>query len=888
MPIKVVVVGAGLAGLGAAISLSRAGHEVQVIEQSGFLNEVGAAIHVAPNATRILKAWGCDLESLHPVHCNKLQLWDASGNLICTPIVTKECQMALNTTDEWLLTHRVDLHNALRAAATNEVNGCKINICLSSRVLSVDAEAGEVVLEDGTTYVADLVVGADGIHSRTVHAVVGENNGRQSTGQNCFRFLVPMEKMQANPLTASLMAKTGTDGVHAFVTHDRRIVVYPCRSGQLLNVAGIHPADKNMNARDSSWLDGASLSQLLETYQDFGEELQEMCRLAEDLKLWSLASRSPAPTFVRGKLALIGDAAHPMLPHQGQGAAQAFEDAAALGGVMTADMTAEQVPQRLELYNKVRYKHAVTVMMMSKIHDERRTEINQRISLIDRIRRIDERRAEAGVIGWKIGDIAPQIGVPSLLPEGLRWIESRTGTVIPLPNLCHAPWEKPPLSSTSLDLDGVQEAASTPSGLPARAVLKRYLDVYTSSAIHIIFPVISPLLFSQTIRAAYLLPEHDRKTHCPSSRACIFAFLALVSSLDPLSTRCTAPEPPPIPRDEYIMKAQALFPSLLQEPLNLDAIQTALLLSILGTLTGELQTATNYNSIASRFIIALGAHTMGDPCVVPEATVSGSRDKETRKHLRDLFWLCYSLDKDLSLRTGQSHCLRDEDCDLQLPPGYTEKLHPDTTYSSMENAHGRLFPIELRLSMIKSQIFTVLYSHSGLQKNDADVIRSIRELDEELELWRMSMPSHLRPKLSFAKERPEDQRVDTMYLVLTHLNYYFCVNIIHLAGSRCAAWRSASTPAGMMDGLRLSLTLSVEASRSLLLFLHYSESLNPHSPSATGDTQLLAATEHMTERVFLRQLSRADKAAHLHAITGFISSLRDLAQRAVHRDLSNY
>ncbi|OGM44354.1 monooxygenase [Aspergillus bombycis] len=369
MPINVVVVGAGLAGLGAAISLSRAGHEVQVIEQSGFLNEVGAAIHVAPNATRILKAWGCELKSLHPVYCKKLQVWDASGNLMWTPII------ALNTSDEWLLTHRVDLHNALRTIATNEANGRKINIRLSSRVLSVDAEAGKVVLEDGTIYVADLVVGADGIHSRTVQAIVGENKGRQSTGQNCFRFLVSMEKIQANPLTATLMAKTGIDGVHVFAAHDRRTVVYPCRSGQLLNVAGIHPAGKETNARDSSWLDGGKLSQLIETYQDFGEELQEMCRLAEDLKLWSLASRRPAPTFVRGKLALIGDAAHPMLPHQGQGAAQAFEDAAALGGVMTEDMTVEQIPQRLELYNRMRYKHAVTVMMMSKTHDERRAEM---------------------------------------------------------------------------------------------------------------------------------------------------------------------------------------------------------------------------------------------------------------------------------------------------------------------------------------------------------------------------------------------------------------------------------------------------------------------------------------------------------------------------------
>lgn len=106
-----------------------------------------------------------------------------------------------------------------------------------------------------------------------------------------------------------------------------------------------------------------------------------MCRLAEDVKLWSLASRNPAPTFVKGKLALIGDAAHPMLPHQGQGAAQAFEDAAALAGVMTADVTPEKISERLELYNKLRYSHSVTVMMVSRTNDEQRGE------MLDELRR---------------------------------------------------------------------------------------------------------------------------------------------------------------------------------------------------------------------------------------------------------------------------------------------------------------------------------------------------------------------------------------------------------------------------------------------------------------------------------------------------------------------
>ncbi|CRL19783.1 Aromatic-ring hydroxylase-like [Penicillium camemberti] len=375
MPLKVIVVGAGLGGLGAAIALNRAGHDVQVIEQSGFLNEVGAAIHVAPNASRILKEWECDFHTLQASKCNRLQVWNLAGELLWTPIVTKEHQTALDIHDDWLLTHRVDLHNTLRAAATKECNGRWVNIRLSSRVQSVDAETGVVTLDDGTTFTGDLIIGADGIHSRTVSSVTGQESSKESTGQNCFRFLIPVSKALNNELAASLLKKTGLDGLHAFTASDRRLVFYPCRQGQLLNVAGIHPSGDDTSAKESSWLDSSSVEHLLETYKDFGPELRQMCRLGEDVKLWSLASRSPPTKFVKGRLALVGDAAHPTLPHQGQGGAQAFEDGAALGALFPSDTTPEQVSGRLELYNKVRYERALTVMMMSKTHDERRAEM---------------------------------------------------------------------------------------------------------------------------------------------------------------------------------------------------------------------------------------------------------------------------------------------------------------------------------------------------------------------------------------------------------------------------------------------------------------------------------------------------------------------------------
>ncbi|KAJ5767762.1 hypothetical protein N7533_000345 [Penicillium manginii] len=340
MPLNVIVVGAGLGGLGAAIALSRQGHNITI---------------------------------------------------------TDDHRKNLNVYDEWVLTHRVDLHNALRSIAAKDIDGRKIDVRLSSPVISVvsrvrsifsgtvtdqvgskDAEKGEVMLGDGSKYVGDLVVGADGVHrqSHSVRAIMGENRAIINTGQSCFRFLIPVEKMRDNPLTQSLLERIGLNGVHVFTTLDRRLIVYPCRDKRLLNCAGIYPPSSAEEiGGDASWHNAGSVSQLVNTFRGFGEDLLEMCGMAEDVKLWSLASRDPAPTFVKGKLALIGDAAHPMLPHQGQGAAQAFEDAAALAGVLTTNITPEQLSHRLDMYNKIRYSHAVTVMMMSRTNDERRAEM---------------------------------------------------------------------------------------------------------------------------------------------------------------------------------------------------------------------------------------------------------------------------------------------------------------------------------------------------------------------------------------------------------------------------------------------------------------------------------------------------------------------------------
>lgn len=212
--------------------------------------------------------------------------------------------------------------------------------------------------------------------------------------------------------------------------------------------------------------------------------------------------------------------------------------------------------------------------------------------------------------------------------------------------------------------------------------------------------------------------------------------------------------------------------------------------------------------------------------------VSGQPSTSFRanRHLRTLFWLCYTIDKEIALRTGQPPFIADENCDLTLPPGYLEYrsrlcLSRGSTPSSMsDDPSFHPMPGDIRLSILKSKACRGLYSVEALKKSDTELLRDIRELDAEVEAWRVSVPPTFRPSLSISKNArlpPGLGLHENMERIMIHLEYHYLMAAIHRASGRCPSLPiENSSERDMLDvGVLSSLELSVEASRSTLFYL---------------------------------------------------------------------
>ncbi|KAI1059604.1 hypothetical protein LB506_008962 [Fusarium annulatum] len=334
---------------------------------------------------------------------------------------------------------------------------------------------------------------------------------------------------------------------------------------------------------------------------------------------------------------------------------------------------------------------------------------------------------------------------------------------------------------------------------------------FYSSAQSLVFPLLSLRRFRTTTLPLAYSEGAGRKRHTISAKCSAYGVLIMsdIFGLDSgdemadISCWC----------QRYALEIEASIPTILRE-MRVDGVESLLMLMIFKYFMGDLESASFLVSMTSRFLIQLGAH------LYPSS--SGAYDKHNDSHhIRDLFWVCYCIDKDLSHRTGQPPTISDDHCDLTLPPNYVQMQSSNILSSSpcpsRSSSTVPLYPWDIRLSVIKSKIYNDLHSISAARLSETEILRRIRHLDEELEAWRVTLPSDHRPTLSFLEQTPVDANTNTQAIML-RLSYHHCVILIHQA--RCRVFQSNQPTDNLIDdGHRINFQILVDASKSILIYL---------------------------------------------------------------------
>src|SRR5688572_16612480 len=350
---RIAIVGGGLGGLAAALFLRNAGLEATVYEQVPELREVGAGIVVSPNMVRPLRKLGLAEElaefSVRLEAGWEFRRWE-DGRVLFVQPMGDDCERLYGA--HCYVAHRADLMALLQQALPQHL------LRLDHRCIDVDQNEHEAELTfatgDGRTHkvTAHAVIGADGIHSAVRQAVAPKIDARFS-GLCAFRCLVPAEK---SPEMARRPVQT------LWLGPGRHFVHYPISGGRLVNVVAIVPAG---DWRTESWTADGEIADLVAEFERWDDRVHQLIVSAASTKRWAMYDRDPLDRWSAGRITLLGDAAHAMLPFFAQGAAQAIEDAVVLAKCLQ-DADARSVPDALRRYEAIRRPRTSKVQVMSR------------------------------------------------------------------------------------------------------------------------------------------------------------------------------------------------------------------------------------------------------------------------------------------------------------------------------------------------------------------------------------------------------------------------------------------------------------------------------------------------------------------------------------------
>jgi salicylate hydroxylase len=354
-PLRVVIIGGGIGGLTAAVALRQRGFEVDIFERSPKLEEVGAGLQVGPNAVKVLRALGLEQElrrsAFEPVNMVSIK-WDDASLRSREPL---KAVASAKYGAPYMTAHRAHIQGMLCAELPERI------VHLGATCVGASTTNGVAVarFSDGRQVEADAVIGADGIRSAIRAHLFGADAPR-FTEQMCWRAMVPMEKVPTR-----IGPNNSVDLPHGeyfgWLGPNGHVICYPIGKGDMLNIFAGHVSEEWV---EESWSVPSSQEEMIAAYSGWNEALLGMFRHVRDVYKWGIHDRDPLAQWTKGRVTLLGDAAHPTMPTLAQGGNMAIED----GFVLARNLArrADDVPAALNAYVSERQPRTGRITLQSR------------------------------------------------------------------------------------------------------------------------------------------------------------------------------------------------------------------------------------------------------------------------------------------------------------------------------------------------------------------------------------------------------------------------------------------------------------------------------------------------------------------------------------------